>query len=72
MQFPVAAHGSPFDFLFAQENVQRRGDGGGALAKCLRQIVHAHNYVAARVALVDFATVGRNPISDAAQFLLPI
>jgi hypothetical protein len=38
------------------------------LAKLLRQIVHAHNNVAAWVAFMDFATVNRNPVSESAEF----
>jgi len=60
------------DSLFAQEDIQRGGDGVGVLAKLLRQIEHADDNVAAWVAFMDFATVGRNPISESAEFLFPI
>jgi len=68
VQFPVPAQSSLLDFLFAQEEVQCRGDNVGVLAKLFRQVALADDYVPGWVPLVDFATVGGNLISECSKF----
>jgi len=72
VQLPVPAQGSFLDFAFAQEDDQCCGNGVGALAKLFRQVALADDHVPGWVALMDFATVGRNLIGERAKFFLPV
>jgi hypothetical protein len=60
------------DFLFAEEEIQCAGNSLGTLTKLLCQIGHADDHIPAGVALMDIAPVGRNLVSESAQFLLPV
>jgi hypothetical protein len=58
------------DFAFAQEEVECCGNRIGALAQLFRQIALADDYVPGWVALMYFASIGRNPIGKHAKFFL--
>jgi len=58
--------------LFAQEQVQGCGDNVGVLAKLFRQVALADDDVPSWVALMDFATVGGNLISECSKFFFPV
>ena len=60
------------DFAFAQEDIQCCGNSVGALAKLFRQVVLADDYVPVWVALMDIASVSRNPIGECAKFFFPV
>ena len=70
VELPVAAQGSPLDFLFAQEEVECCGNRIGALAQLFRQVALADDYVPSWVSLMDIAPVGRNPVGECPEFLL--
>ena len=58
VKLPVPAQGSPLDFLFAQEDVERCGNRIRALPQLFRQIALADDYVPGWVAFMDVASIG--------------
>jgi hypothetical protein len=60
------------DSTFAQEKSQCGGNSIWVLTKLFGQIALADDDLPSWVALMDFASVGRNPIGECAKFFLPV
>jgi len=58
--------------VFVQQKSQCSGNSIGAFTEFFGQIAFVDDHIPGWVALMDFATVGRNPISECAKFFFSV
>jgi hypothetical protein len=69
VNLPIPVQGSFLDFVFVQQKSQGSGNSIGAFTEFFGQIAFVDDHIPGWVALMDFETVGRNPIRESAELL---